>query len=322
MRTLAFAFALSALGALAVSGTAGALLTPGRTVTNAAPVTALSVTGRSVAYAVGRTTNSCGTVRLWDTGTRGLWTFGNRTIVGCDENPSGGFGIASVATTGHRVFWVTHIGGNITDYQLWTATPTRTAARRVAFASSDSDGPTAIVLGNGTRDGVPYAVGGTVTLVAESGARVFRTDLRSPVRLLAAGTGPGQGRVEAALADGRVVTLSRTGQVLATDTQEPGAVTAIALALPGPVVQVGPTVTVGSSTVTLPAGGLMLDYRQGTVVYRKGTQVRARVVSTGEDTLLQVIVLKPWQPLHFSTDSLGSAWARGTTVSWRSGPLS
>ena len=178
------------------------------------------------------------------------------------------------------------------------------------------------MLGNGTRDGVPYAVGGTVTLVAESGARVFRTDLRSPVRLLAAGTGPGQGRVEAALADGRVVTLSRTGQVLATDTQEPGAVTAIALALPGPVVQVGPTVTVGSSTVTLPAGGLMLDYRQGTVVYRKGAQVRARVVSTGEDTLLQVIVLKPWQPLHFSTDSLGSAWARGTTVSWRSGPLS
>ncbi len=312
MRTLALAFALSALGALALSGTAGALLTPGRTVTNAAPVTALSVTGRSVAYAVGRTTKSCGTVRLWDTGTRGVWTFGNRTIVGCDENPSGGFGIASVATTGRRVFWLTHIGGNITDYQLWTATRTRTAARRLAFASSDSDGPAAIVLGNGTRDGVPYAVGGTVTLVAESGARVFRTDLGSPVRLLAAGTGPGQGRVEAALADGRVVTLSRAGQVLATDTQEPGAVTALALALPGPVVQVGPTVTVGSSTVTLPAGGLMLDYRQGTVVYRKGTQVRARVVSTGADTLLQVIVLRPWQPLHFSTDSFGSAWARGS----------
>lgn len=261
-------------------------------------------------------------MRLWDTGTRALWTFGDRTIVGCDANPSGGFGIASVATTGRRAFWVTNIGGNITDYQLWTATPTRKAARRLAFASSDTDGPAAIVLGNGARDGLPYAVGGTVTLVADSGARLFRTDLGSPVRLLAAGTGPGQGRVEAALADGRVVTLSRTGQVLATDRQEPGAVAAIALALPGPVVQVGRSVTVGASTVTLPPGGLMLDYRQGTVVYRKGTQVRARVVATGADTLLQVVVLKPWQPLHFSTDSFGSAWARGTKVSWRPGPLS
>jgi hypothetical protein len=50
--------------------------------------------------------------------------------------------------------------------------------------------------------------------------------------------------------------------------------------------------------------------------------VRARAVATAADTLLQVIVLKPWQPLHFSTDSFAAAWARGATVSWRSGPLS
>jgi hypothetical protein len=316
------ALALAALGALALSGTAVALLTPGRTVTNAAPVTALSVTGRSVAYAVGPTKANCGTVRLWDAGTRGLWTFGGRTIVGCAENPSGGFGISSVATTGRRAFWLTHIGGNITDYQLWTATPTRATSLRLAFASSDSDGPAAIVLGNGSRDGVPYAVDGTVTVVADSGARVFRSHLGSPVQLLAAGTGPGQARVAAALADGRVVTLSQTGQVLATDRQEPGAVAALALALPGPVVQVGRTVTVGSDAVTLPPGGLMLDYRQGTVVYRKGSQVRAVRVATGADSLLQIVMLKPWQPLHFSTDSLGSAWARGDAVNWRSGPLS
>jgi hypothetical protein len=165
---------------------------------------------------------------------------------------------------------------------------------------------------SGTRATGVFAVGGTVTLVADSGAQVFRTDLGSPVQLLVAGTGPGQARVAAALADGRVVTLSRTGQVLATDRQEPGAVSALALALPGLVVQVGRTVTVGSGAVTLPPGGLMLDYRQGAVVYRKGSQVRAVRVASGADTLLQVIVLKTWQPLHFSTDSLGSAWARGT----------
>jgi hypothetical protein len=178
------------------------------------------------------------------------------------------------------------------------------------------------VLGNGTRDGVPYAVGGTVTFVAENGSRRFRTDLGSPVRLLTAGTGPGQARVAAALADGRVVTLSLAGDVLATDQRKLATVAAIALGLPGPVVQVGRTVTVGTSSVTLPTGALVLDYRQATIVYREGSQVRARVVPSGADSLLQVISVKPWQTLPFSTDSLGAAWAKGATVSWRSGPLS
>jgi hypothetical protein len=316
------ALALAALGAVVLTGTAAAVLAPGRSVTNAAPVSALSVTGRSVAYAVGRTKADCGTVRLWDTGSRGLWTFGSKTIVDCEEGFSGGFGIAQVATSGRRVLWVTNVGGNFTDYQLWTATPTRPASRRLAFASAETGGPPAIVLGNGTRDGVPYAVGGTVTLVGANGARLFRTDLGSPVRLLATGTGPRQARVVAALADGRVVTLSRDGQIVATGEEGPGAVAAIALGLHGPVVQVGRTVTVGTATVTLPGGGVVLDYRQGTVVYRKGTQVRSRVVSSGADSLLQVSAVKPWQPLPFSTDTAGSAWAKGATVSWRSGPLS
>jgi hypothetical protein len=316
------AVALAALGAVVLAGTAAALLTPGRSVVNAAPVSALSVTGRSVVYAVGRTKTDCGTVRLWDTGSRGLWTFGSRTIIGCEEGFSGGFGIAQVATSGRRVLWVTNVGGNFTDYQLWTATATRKTPLRLAFASSETGGPPAIVLGNGTGEGVPYAVGGTVTYVGENGARLFRSDLGSPVRLLTAGTGPGQSRVAAALADGRVVTLSRTGQVVATDRREPATVAAIALGPPGPVVQVGRTVTVGAGSVTLPAGGLVLDYRQSSLVYRKGTQVRARVVSSGADSLLQVIAVKPWQTPPFSTDSLGSAWAKGATVSWRGGPLS
>lgn len=316
------AAALAALAAIVLTGTAAALLTPGRSVANAAPVSALSVTGHSVAFAVGRTKANCGTVRLWDTASRGLWTFGSRTIVGCEEGFSGGFGIGQVAASERRVFWVTNVGGNVTDYQLWTATPTRRTPLRLAFASSETGGPPAIVLGNGNREAVPYAVGGTVTYVAANGARLFRTDLGSPVRLLTAGTGPGQGRVAAALADGRVVTLSLTGQVLATDRRAPATVTAIALGLPGAVVQVGRTVTVGASSITLPTGGLVLDYRQGTIVYRTGTQVRARVVSSGGDSLLQVIAVKPWQTPPFSTDSLGSAWAKGATVSWRSGPLS
>ena len=225
--------------ALAAPASPAALLTPGRTLTNAAPVSALAVTSHSVVFAVGRTKRDCGSVRLWDTVSRGLWTFGTRTILACEQGPSGGFGIAQVGTSGRRVFWVTNIGGNITDYQLWTATPTRPGPRRLAFESGDTDGPTPIVLGAGTPEGVPYAVGPGVTYVTDAGARRFRVSLGSPVRLLTSGTLPGTARVLAALADGRVLLLSRAGAVLRTDQYDPGSVRAIALALDGPLVQVG-----------------------------------------------------------------------------------
>jgi hypothetical protein len=309
--------------ALVAPASAAALLTPGRTLTNAAPVSALAVTGRSVVFAVGRTKRDCGSVRLWDTVSRGLWAFGTRTILACEQGPSGGFGIAQVGTSGRRVFWVTNIGGNITDYQLWTATPSRPSPRRLAFESAETGDPPPIVVGSGSREGVPYAIDRTVTFVSDAGARVFRTTLDGPVRLLTTGTGPGDARVLAALADGSVVTLSRTGAVLRTDEYGTG-VRAIALGLVGPLVQVGNAVTIGRPTgakITLPAGALMLDYRQRAIVYRQGTQVRKRHIATGADTLLQVIPIKPYEPMLFSTDSWGAAWAKGAAVSWRSGPL-
>lgn len=319
---------IAALGAtLALPASAAAVLTPGRTVVNAAPVTALSVTGRSVAYAIGRTTANCGTVRLWDTATRGLWTFGSKTIVGCEEGFSGGFGIAQVATSGRRVFWVTNVGGNITDYQLWTATPTRPTPLRLAFASSETGGPPAIVLGSGTREGVPYAVGNTVTYVSDAGARLFRVTLDASVRLLTAGAtfgGPDHTSVMAALDNGEVVQISRSGAQRSADISTLP-VRAIQLATVGTVVQLAGQVQLTTNSVVtripLPPGALMLDYRQRAIVYRQGVQVRLRKVATAADTLLQVIPVKPWQPILFSTDSGGAAWAKGTTVSWRSGPL-
>lgn len=312
--------------ALALAGSAGALLTPGRQVRTPAPVTALSITGHAVVYAVGRTSANCGSVALWNSATRARWTFGSRTIVGCEEGPSGGFGIPSVATTGARVFWLTGIGGNSTDWQLWTATPTRPAARRLAFASSDTDGPAAIVLGTGTSQGVPYAVGATLTYVSSSGTRLFRVDLGSPVRHVAAGQGPGQARVVTALADGRVLVLSATGAVLRTAAYEPDEVVAVALAGTGQVVQTGREVSVccsptGSFVTMLPPGARMLDYRQRTIVYRRGSQVRSRHVPSETDALVRVIAVKPWQPMPFATDTAGSAWASGRTVSFRSGSI-
>lgn len=310
---------------LALAGSAAALLTPGRTLTAPAPVTAISVTNRVVVYAVGRTRTNCGSVVLWDTPRLGHVTFGTHTITGCEEGPSGGFGIPSVAVTGRRAFWLTGIGGNITDWELWSATQTRRVARRLAFASSDTDGPPAIVLGPGTNDGVPYAVGHEVTFVGPAGDRLFRTAVDAPVRLIASGVGVGTARVVAALDDGRVVLLSRTGVALRTDDYGAAVVRAVALGLVGPLVQVGSTVNVGpfagGTKVTLPSGALMLDYRQGTIVYRKGTQVRARRIATGVDSLLRVIAVKPWQTMPFATDAGGTTWADGRNVRYRSGPL-
>jgi hypothetical protein len=324
MRTLALV--VGATLALVLTGSAAALLTPGRTLMAPAPVGTVAVTNRVVAYAVGRTKANCGSVVLWDTPRRGHWTFGTRTIVGCEEGPSGGFGIPTVAVTGQRVLWLTGIGGNITDWELWTATPTQRVARRLALASSDTDGPAAIVLGRGTREGVPYAVEHQLTFVAPSGTRLFRTSVESPVRLLAAGSGPGQARVIASLADGRLVVLSRTGVVLRSQSYEPDEVVAIALAATGPVVQTGRDVSVccsptGPFVTMLPPGARMLDYRQRTIVYRKGTQVRARRVPSETDTLLRTISVKPWQAMPFATDPGGSTWADGPRVSYRSGPL-
>jgi hypothetical protein len=320
------AFAAAAVIALALAGSAGALLTPGRQVATPAPVTALSVTGHAVVYAVGRTRANCGSVALWNSATQARRIFGSRTILGCEEGPSGGFGIPSVATTGTRVFWLTGIGGNTTDWQLWTATPTRPTARRLAFASSDTDGRPAIVLGAGTSEGVPYAVGATLTYVSSSGARLFRVDLGSPVRLVAAGGGPGRARVVTALADGRVLVLAGTGEVLRTASYEPDEVVAVALAGTGQVVQTGRDVSVccsptGPFVTMLPPGATMLDYRQRTIVYRRGVQVRSRKVLSEADALVRVIPVKSWQAMPFATDTAGSAWATGRTVSFRSGPV-
>jgi hypothetical protein len=320
---------LSLLGAatiaLSLAGSADALLLPGRHVATPTPVTALSVTGHAVVYSVGRTSASCGSVALWNSATRARWTFGSRTILGCEDGPSGGFGIPGVAVTGARVFWLTAIGGNITDWQLWSATPSRPGARRLALASADTDGPPAIVLGPGIQEGVPYAVGQLVTFVSPAGARLFRTAVDAPVRLVTSGDGVGSARVLVALADGRVVLLSDAGVELRTDDYGSAEVRAIALARVGPLVQIGSTVNVGpfagGTKVTLPPGALLLDYRQGSIVYRRGTQVRARQIATGDDTLLRVIPVKPWQTMPFATDTAGSAWSTGRTVSWRSGPL-
>jgi hypothetical protein len=120
--------------------------------------------------------------------------------------------------------------------------------------------------------------------------------------------------------------LSGAGAVLRTASYEPNEVVAVALAGTGQVVQTGRDVSVccsptGPFVTMLPPGATMLDYRQRTIVYRRGIEVRSRQVPSEADALVRVVPVKPWQPMPFATDTAGSAWASGRVVSFRSGPL-
>jgi hypothetical protein len=313
-----------AFGALfllvAAVSSAGGALKPGRSVTRPGPIVALSVTGSSVVYAVGETRPACAYVELWDTATHGLWRFGRPTRLPCKEGLSTGSGVWSVATTTGRAVWITYAGGNIRDWQLWTATPSRKTPRQLRFVSRDVDAPAPIVVGPGTAEGVPYAVDRDMVFLAPSGAAFFKARVDSPVRLVAGGHGPGGSRVAAALADGSVVLVAPGKAVVPARTYPPGTVKAVALATVGPIVQVGRTVHAGAIDVQLPAGALMLDYRDGRVVYAKGGEVRQRRVRDGADALLVRVPLRRGETPLFSVDR-GSGWASGRTVNWRTGSL-
>jgi hypothetical protein len=313
-----------ALGALflLVGGVsaAGGALKPGRSVTRPGPIVALSVTGSSIVYAVGETRPACAYVELWDTATRGLWRFGRPTRLPCKEGPSTGSGVWAVATTTRRAVWITYAGGNIREWQLWTATPSRETPRQLRFVSRDVDAPAPIVVGPGTAEGVPYAVDRDMVFLAPNGAAFFKARVDSPVRLVAGGHGPGGSRVAAALADGSVVLVGPGMRVVPARTYPPGTVKAVALATVGPIVQVGRTVHAGAIEVQLPAGARMLDYRDGRVVYAKGGQVRQRRVRDGADALLVSVPLRRGETPLFSVDR-GSAWASGRSVNWRTGSL-
>ena len=277
-------------------------------VTNAAPVTALSVTHRSVVYAVGRTKTACGQVRLWDTGTRTSGRSASGRSSAARRDPSGGFGIAQVATLGtagllgdeHRR---QHHGLPALDRDADAAgaAPPRLRVERDGRAARDR-------ARRGHRRGRALR-GGRHDHVCERRGRPPVPDDRGEP-----GAAPhlGQGSRRCARArrarrrQGRR-TVEAPARVLRTDEYAPSSVRAIAFALVGPLVQVGTTVNVGpfasGTKVTLPDGRAAARLPAGPIVYRHGMQVRARAVATGDDALLRVMPLKPWQPMLFSTDS-------------------
>ena len=260
---------------LVAPASALALLTPGRTVSNVAPVTALSVTqplgrvGRRTVEARLRARAALGhrdarplDVREPDDSRlRGGPERRLRHRTGGDLRPQGLLGDE------HRR--QLH-GLPALDGDADTTWPAPTRLRVGGDGRADADRPR-------RRDARGRALRRRPCRhVRQRGGRAAVPRHASALRCDS--SPPGRGRARPACWPRSrtvdVVLLSRTGAVLRTDEYDPGSVRAIALGLVGPLVQVGNVVHVGSADVTLPAGALMLDYRQRAIVYRKGTQVR------------------------------------------------
>jgi hypothetical protein len=301
---------------LAAAAGAWALQSPGRTLTRTGPITSLALTHASVAYSVGRAKTDCDHVELWNTDSRGTWRFGRKRP--CGDLPLLS-GIGPIGVASNRVVWVSFAGGNLTDWQLWTATPTNKTPKRLAFVERDTMAAPAIVVGPGTQQAVPYAVGPDVTWLGENGAAVFKWTAPAEVRAITSGNGLLGWRVAALLATGDVTVLNGAGTVDATYSFAPGEAKWIGLAPTGLVVQLaGAKVEIRSGaptrTIQLKPNAIVVDYAEGRILYRVGQTFWLRNVATGVDTLLLQGSRK--HPIAAALDTHGLAWVQGPTVSW------
>jgi hypothetical protein len=286
------------------------LVVPGR-------VLALGLTGRHVALAVGATRTQCPQVRLWLTESnvrlRYPWRLG-----GCKEGPSTGFGVPSVAVARTRLVWLSYIGGNLRDWQLWTATPTRRTARQLRFVERDVDAPAPIVLGPGTPEGIPYAVDREVTYLGDEGRAIFKTMLDAPVRAVAGGRGPKGVRVAALLGDSVVVGLDRDGQQVISWQYTGRVLTAVRVSWRGLVVQAGNDAYVRGTRIPLPAGATLVDVAQGRILWERHGDLGATTIASGRSQAL--VDGSPARPVRGQLEANGLAWTRGRSVRWSPGP--
>ncbi|HKP18378.1 MAG TPA: hypothetical protein VJT84_07855 [Gaiellaceae bacterium] len=281
--------AVTAVVALLVSAAVASAAASDRSVRSPGAVLGLARSGFSVAFLSGPYQGHCGPhVELWNLVSRGRYRLGRHTDVVCREGPSTGSGVTDLAVAGNRVLWLSYAGGNNRDWQLWTATTTRPLERQLEFREVDVDAAPPIVVGVGSEFVLPYSVGSVVKVLAADGHR--RYTWQAPGRVT--NTTAYQSRVAVFVAGGRCFVLSPSGAVQRTYTFPVGAVKEFALSGVGLVVQLpGGKIEIrnGSSvrTFSIPAQGRMLDYAEGILLYKIGTAIRARRLSTGKDVVLR-----------------------------------
>jgi hypothetical protein len=315
MRPVALLAALVVVAAPTAEGARPAQRTAPKTVAAVAAVSTLALTGRHAAFAVDAAAPVCPHVDLWlaDTGSRVRFA---STLPACAEVTSTGQGIASVGLARTRVLWISYGGGNIREWSLWTATPTRRAPRQLRFVARDVDARAPIVLGPGTAEGVPYAVDRQVVYLGEDGRRIFTTTVTSPVRAIAAGQG-GRVRVAALLADGSHVGFDRTGRAVSEGGD--AAASAIRVSGLGVAVQAGSSVRLAGGSVVLPRGATMVDVAQGRILWTRAGDLGTTAIPSGRS--VRLVDGTPVRPALGQLEANGLAWSRGRVVRYRGGRL-
>lgn len=313
---------LAALVLVSTAAGASAVVAPGRVLPQHAVVTPLALTGRTVAFGVGTSPAEC-RVRLWSISARAVTSFGAPRSHTCTVSTSTGSGVAAVSVATRRVAWLAYAGGNVREWSLFTASRRNPTPVRLRFAARSADALPPIVLGPGTRDGIPYAVGREVVFRAEDGSRRFRVVAPNEVRLVAAGHGPVGIRVVALTMDGTILALAADGKPAVDDLHVAGRVEELRLTREGVAYQTGALVHVvgpgGEALVTLPAGATMVDAAAGRILYARAGSLGAVTIATGTEVML--VSGDRRRPVTGQLDAAGLAWARGSAVFWRPGPL-
>ncbi|HEX4518057.1 MAG TPA: hypothetical protein VH063_00615 [Gaiellaceae bacterium] len=316
----------AALLAVTQAGAAQSITKPGRTRTEGAPIVAISVSGApGITYAVADNhgNTDCAHVYFMQTGGRSqVWRYGTPTNEPCSEGTSTGDGISGVTMSAHRSLWIQYAGGNLRDWQLFTATPTKRTPKQLAFVEQDVDLPSPIVLGQGSGYTVPYAVRNKVTDLDDNGSAAFKWTAPATVQALAAGQGPNGVAVAVLLDSGVLDLLSGAGKVIGSSTYAPAAVTALFVAPAGVVIQKGSTVEIrkGSATRTfaLPSHAKMISYAEGRIYYSVANAIHALGTTSRVDSVL-VAPTKGKTTVAYFGDGAGFAWAAGNTLNWDCG---
>lgn len=249
----------------------------------AGALSAVAIAGTEVSYSDQYRTR-CHEIRLWDVADRS----DRKVATHCFVSTSTGSGVAGVAAVGGRALWLTYTGGNIREWSLWTRGP-RARAKRISFLPADVDGPPPVVLGRAWESSLPYAVGGTVIVLAPNGSRKFT--LTAPDRVVAL-TAHSRGYA-AVLAGGNVLTISPEGTVLNEFPFAEGIVQDAVLAAPGLIVKTrdGLEIHKGLAVrkIPLPRGSRFLGFSEGIVAYGTGRQLRLKRIANGHDTLFRTL---------------------------------
>jgi hypothetical protein len=271
---------------------------------------AVDVAYGSFAGAIGWTRSTCEGAVLWQPGIRQRWLF---RVPGPCPATSTGRGVSAVSASAQRVAFLSYVGGNTREWRLWTATSTAHQPRLLRTASADADSASPILLGNGGEEGIPYAVGHDVVVLASNGRRAL--SWHAPADVVALDE---HSRVLAAtLADGTVETIPvpPTAAVPASYTQA-GARAAIPIT-GGVVIEAADGIYLHKGSRTLrfdaPAGARMLGYSDGWLVYARGREIHVYSYQRSQDLLARTVRTGP---VTADADRGGMGWTNGGTLCW------